>query len=200
MRCDWGPAVRDAWSRGFWIAAAGLALVWLGSVLYDDWQRRSDPVAMILAAGHKLFADGRFDKAATQFQVILNAQPEHAVALRGLARSQMQNGQPNAALRNFDRAIAVEPEFGAAHANRAILLDRMGRHAEALLGYERALALDPELDRGPGWLTRFLRNQERPQARISERAAYLREQLQRAPEQRLLQMPSLDAEQRAYQQ
>ena len=189
----------DTWyQRLKWLVLA-LATAWIAWAVYDRWPGDRDGTQMMLDAAHKMFADGEYAKALNEFQAILQRQPEQTYALRGEARSLMQLGQTEAALRAYDRAILAEPDFAAAHANRAILLDRSGRHQEALDGYQRALALDPSIDEGPGWLTRFLRNQSRPQARISERAAYLRRQLSLPPEQRLLRLPAQDAAQRAYQ-
>ena len=154
---------------------------------------------MNLEAAHRMFADGEYAKSLRTFREVLATRPRDPAALRGVARSLMQLDRPEAALAAYDQAIAAEPRFAAAHANRAILLDRQGRHQEALQGYERALALDPALDQGPGWLTRFLRNQSRPPVRLSERAAYLRRQLAQPPEQRLLSVPELDARERPYE-
>ena len=166
---------------------------------YDGWLARGDDPNMNLEAAHRMFSDGEYAKSLQAFRAVLQARPEQPAALRGIARSLMQLAREEPALTAFDAAIAADPEFAAAHANRAILLDRIGRHREALEGYERALAMDPSLDEGPGWLTRFMRNQHGQQASLSQRAGYLRAQLARAPDQRLLRIPEVDARQRAYE-
>jgi tetratricopeptide (TPR) repeat protein len=102
--------------------------------------------------------------------------------------------------RAYSEAIAREPEFAATYANRGILYDRTGRSDQAITDYEKALALDVELAEGPHWLTRFLRNQPEKPPSIADRAAYLRAELAKPEEQRLLSMPELDAEQRSYEQ
>lgn len=43
--------------------------------------------------------------------------------------------EPEAALVQFERAIALEPWFARAHFNRALALDRLGRRAEAVAAY-----------------------------------------------------------------
>ena len=120
--------------------------------------------------------------------------------MRGRARTLMQLGRAEQALAAFDAAISLKPDFGATYANRGILRDRLGRYEKAVEDYTRALELDAELADGPHWLTRFLRNQPQKPPGIAERAAYLREQLAKPANERLLKVPEVDAEQRSYQQ
>lgn len=187
--------------RGYQVlkwTAIVLALCWAAWSLHSGWLRDTDAVQMKLEAAHRIFADAEYDKALRAFGDVLTLEPGNEQALRGIARSQMQLGRHAEALESFDRAIDADPQFGAAHANRAILLDRIGRHEDALKGYDRALALDPSLDEGPGWFTRFLRNQAEPQASIGQRAEYLRKQLALPPSKRVLRLPEQDERQRAY--
>ncbi len=74
----------------------------------------------------------------------------------------------------------------------------MGRHREALEDYREALRLDPSLAEGPGWLTRFLRNQWEPPPTIADRARYLEHELQKPPGERVLRRPEQDSQQRMY--
>ncbi|MCW8890798.1 MAG: tetratricopeptide repeat protein [Sedimenticola sp.] len=88
--------------------------------------------------------------------------------------------------------------IGVAHANRGILKDQLEDYQGALNDYQAALKLAPEVEEGPGFLTRFMRNQpERPPS-IADRARYLVAELAKPPEQRLMRLPEEDAKQRAY--
>lgn len=69
--------------------------------------------------------------------------PPNALNQRGLML--LDQGQPEAALQDFDRAIAAQPGFAFAHNNRGRALALLGREQEALESFERALALDPTL-------------------------------------------------------
>ena len=60
------------------------------------------------------------------------------------------------------------------------------------------MALEPGTARGPGWLTRFLRNQPDTPPTIAERARYLRDQLAKPEDERLLRVPEQDTAQRSY--
>ena len=111
-------------------------------------------------------------------------------------------------LEAYDRAIAEEERaeahelqqsvLGVSYANRGILKDWMGDSRGALQDYDKALELEPEVAEGPGFLTRFLRNQpERPPS-VSDRANYLRLELKKPESERRLHIPEIDAGQRAY--
>ena len=174
-----------------------MVLGWVGWTIYDGFVRPRDAESIAAAAAHRAFADGQFEKARQGYLELLEDDPGNLDARRGLARTLMQMQRYDAALEQFNRAIAADPDFGATYANRAILYDRTGRYEKALADYRRAIELDPELDEGPGWLTRFLRN--RPEVpTIGDRADYLAAQLQKPPEERVLRVPEKDAEQRSY--
>jgi len=175
-------------------------LAWVGWSLYDSMIGPRNPGDMAYLEANKLFEDGAYQRALDKYDEALNANPDHIFALRGRARSLMQLERPEQALAAFDAAISLAPDFGATYANRGILLDRMGRYGKAIEDYTRALELDPELAKGPHWLVRFLRNQPQKPPGIADRAAYLREELAKPENERLLKVPEMDAEQRSYRQ
>ena len=177
-----------------------LTLAWVGWSLYDSMIGPRNPGDMAYLEANKLFEDGAYQRALDKYAEALNVNPDHIFALRGRARSLMQLGRPEQALAAFDAAISLAPDFGATYANRGILYDRMGRYEKAIEDYTRALELDQELAKGPHWLVRFLRNQPQKPPGIAERAAYLREELAKPENERLLKVPEMDAEQRSYRQ
>ncbi|PUE05585.1 MAG: hypothetical protein C3L24_00850, partial [Candidatus Sedimenticola endophacoides] len=107
------------------------------------------------------------------------------------------------ALALYDRAIPAATAggetartLGVSHANRGILKDRMGDYPGALADYQLAMELAPAASRGPGPLTRFLRNQPEPPPDIADRAGYIRRQLALPPAQRRLR--NLEAQECRY--
>jgi len=112
------------------------------------------------------------------------------------------------AMNHYNEAIKREEEreitplrqriLGVAYANRGILRDRMGDHSGALSDYTRSISLEPEVAAGPGFLIRFMRNQAEKPPTIGDRARYLKKELSKPEDERLLRMPALDARQRAY--
>lgn len=177
-----------------------MGVAWVGWSIYDSMLSDRQPGDMAYLEANNLFEDGEYQRALEKYDEALGIVPDHIHALRGRARSLMQLGQSPQALAAFDTAISLEPEFGATYANRGILHDRMGRYEKAVEDYERALQLDPELTEGPHWLTRFLRNQPQKPPGIAERAAYIRLQLTKPENERVMRVPELDAEQRSFKQ
>jgi len=186
--------------RFFKWTAIVLTLAWIGWSAYDSMVGPRNPGDMGYLAANKLFEDGDYQRALEKYDEALNEAPDHIFALRGRARSLMQLGRLEKALATFDAAIALAPDFGATYAIRGILYDRMGRYENAIEDYTRALQLEPKLADGPNWLTRFLRNQPQKPPSIADRAGYLRQELAKPENERVLKVPEVDAEQRTYQQ
>ena len=101
---------------------------------------------------------------------------------------------------NVGAFLLTEPDFGGTYANRGILHDRLGSYELAIADYARAMELDPELAEGPHWMTRFLRNQSDAPPTIADRLGYLRAELAKPEDERVLRVLEEDAEQRPYQQ
>ena len=68
--------------------------------------------------------------------------PQDATAQMHLAHAQQRLGQPDAALRSYQRVLELAPDDAMAMNNCGNLLREMQRHAEALLMFERALLRD----------------------------------------------------------
>lgn len=177
-----------------------LTVAWVGWSIYDSMISPRLPGDLAYLEANNLFEDGEYQRALDKYGEALDEDPNHIHAMRGRARSLMQLGQSTQALAEFNTAIALAPDFGATYANRGILHDRMGRYEKAIEDYARALELDPELADGPHWLTRFLRNQPQKPPGIAERTAYLRKELAKPENERLLRVREADAEQRSYKQ
>ncbi len=191
-------AIDERLYRSLRAVAFTLGALFAAWSLYDYLATR-DPHSATYAAAERHFEDGRYAQALDTFRELSQQLPEAAAPVRGAARSLLQLGELEAALAAYDRAIALEPEFAAAYANRGVLHDRAGRYRAAIADYERAAQLDARTDEGPGWLTRFLRNETRPPPTIGQRAAYLRAELAKPPQERLLRVPEIDDRQRSYQ-
>lgn len=180
--------------------AIAIAVIVVGVMVWDSFFVEKIPGNTAFQQGNTLFEDGAYDKALRQYENALVKQPEAPHYVRAKARTLMQLGRNDEALAWFNRAVELQPYFGGAYANRGILYDRMGRYELAIADYEKALQLDEEVAEGPHWLTRFLRNQPEKPPNIKQRAEYLKQELDKPADQRLLQVPEIDAKQRTYKQ
>ena len=175
-----------------------LAMLWVGWTIYDGFMKDASPDAQQLAAALRFMEDGRNQEALDIYQRLLEESPDNLFALRGKAQALMQIGERHSALLTYDEAIRRASEVGVTYANRGILKDRMGDYRGALQDYEKALELEPEVAEGPGFLTRFMRNQAEQPPTVADRARYLREQLAKPETERLLSLPEKDEQQRPY--
>ena len=176
-----------------WILGGG----WLGWALYEQFLDR-DPLVLEVESAERHFGDGRYRESFSVYEELEREHPGHPQMVRGMARSLMQLGENKRALELYDRAINLDSEFAVAYLNRAVLLDRMGLFKAAIADYEKAAELDASIDEGPGWLTRFLRNQSEKQPTASQRAQYLRQQIALPEGERELHRPEEDSKQRSY--
>ncbi|MCP5420834.1 MAG: tetratricopeptide repeat protein [Gammaproteobacteria bacterium] len=177
-----------------------LTLAWLAWTLYDSFVRHAAPGDYAYHAGSNYFADGYYDKAIEEYDRALQEAPDHIPALRGRAETLIMLHREREALALYDELVALQPDNPRHYANRGIAHDRLGEYRKALADYEKSLSLDPEVGEGPGWLTRFFRNQPQKPPGIVDRARYLKHQLALPESQRLLSVPTMDEAQRPYKE
>ncbi len=173
---------------------------WVLWTLADTFFIERVPGNTAYVAGNTLFEDGEYDQALREYEGALRQGPEVPKYMRAKARTLMQLNRNQEALELFNRAIDLQPYFGGSYANRGILYDRMGDYELAIADYEKALSLDDKIAEGPHWLTRFLRNQPEKPPTIRQRADYLKGELAKPADQRVLRKPEIDAKQRTYKQ
>ena len=175
-----------------------LTIAWIGWSIYDGAFQEKSSGESYYHAANKYFEDSMYTDALSTYRKGLTENPQLIHARRGLARSLMQLERFDEALIEFNAVIEMEPEFGASYANRGILHDRMGNYTAAIADYQKAIQLSPDLADGPKWLTRFLRNEASKPPTILDRMKYLQSELEKPEDQRVLQLPKKDDEQRPY--
>lgn len=175
-----------------------MVLAWIGWTIVDTFFIERIPGNTAYQEGELYFEDGEYRDALGKYEEALAEKPDAPYYVRAKARTLMQLGQNEEALRWFNRAVDLQPFFGGTYANRGILYDRMGEYKKAVADYEKALELDESTGEGPHWLVRFLRNQPEPPPTIADRLSYLKQELAKPESERVLRVPELDEEQRTY--
>lgn len=175
-----------------------LTIAWVAWSLYDGAFKEKLDGESHYHAANKYFEDGMFDNALYSYRKAIVENPQFIHSSRGIARSLMMLEQYEEALDEFNKVIEKEPEFSASYANRGILHDRMHNYAAAITDYEKAIQLNPEIAEGPSWITRFLRNQAKKPPTILDRMKYLKAEMSKPEDQRVLQLPEKDGKQRPY--
>lgn len=178
--------------------AIAMVLAWVGWTIVDTFFLERIPGNTAYQEGDIFFEDGEYDRALEKYEEALAEQADAPHYVRAKARTLMQLGRNEEALRWFDRAVALQPFFGGTYANRGILYDRMGEYEKAVEDYEKALELDESVGEGPHWLIRFLRNQPEPPPTVADRLSYLKQELAKPEDERVLRVPDVDEKQRTY--
>ena len=92
--------------------------------------------------GVRMLREGQHSEAVTEFESILESDPERAVTQAMLASAFAASQRSAEAMVAYERLIALQPKEAAHHNNLAILLIQAGRMGEALPHLERARRLD----------------------------------------------------------
>ena len=183
-----------------WVAII-LAVVWLGWHFVGAIVRPNlDPATAAYARAVRDFNDGHYEKALRKYEEVVLLDAENTAALRGQADVFSRLGDYQKAISIYDSLIARESTIGVNYVNRGIAHDHQGDYEQAIKDYEKAYELNEALDRGPGWFTRFLRNQPNKPPTIIARARYLRAQLSLPPAEQVLRKPEEDKKQKPYSQ
>jgi tetratricopeptide (TPR) repeat protein len=101
-------------------------------------------ISQVFDIALKSYAAGKLVEAEQFCLKILSADPGSAATLNLLAVINASLGSSDAALANYDRALALQPDFIQAWNNRGAVLKQMKRYEEALNSYDRALGLQPD--------------------------------------------------------
>jgi len=173
-------------------------IIWISWSIYEKTFDEKHAGENAYHAANKFFSDGLYEEALKAYHQALSENSQFIHAQRGVARSLMQLGHNDEALKAFNKIIALEPNFATSYANRGILLDRMQAYPAAIADYEKAMQLDPELAEGPGFSTRFLRNQVEKPATIVDRLHYLQAELKKPEKLQVLHMQEKDDAQLSY--
>jgi tetratricopeptide (TPR) repeat protein len=101
--------------------------------------KRKHAIEAYFQQGQRLHGAGRLAEAEQIYRQILAAVPTHADSLHMLGVVALQAGQPAAAIRCIDQAIALQPAAAIYHVNRANALLALGERDAAVAGCRMAL-------------------------------------------------------------
>jgi tetratricopeptide (TPR) repeat protein len=147
-----GPRRRRAF-----VLAALLAASASGMLAAEDGASTSaNPPAVAdraMADGLALVEQRRFAEAQTAFEAILARDPRSLEAAYQLGVLSLRRGEPEAAVRHLETALALAPDAARTHHNlghaygfsaaRASLFSKLGLARKCLASYQRAVALAP---------------------------------------------------------
>ena len=119
--------------------------------------------------GIGLQTEGDADGAIAECREAIRLKPDYADAHASLGALLMNSrSDPEDALAEFDRCLAVDGRNAFAHRNRGQVLRALDRCEEALDAYDRALALDPACMDARIWHGLALERLERPDEALAD--------------------------------
>ncbi|HSK69618.1 MAG TPA: tetratricopeptide repeat protein, partial [Candidatus Limnocylindria bacterium] len=92
----------------------------------------------------KLIRSNALDRALLAAEYLVTRWPEEAVCYCARGRVRLAMGEPDQAIQDADRALAMDAGCGKAHIARGDILCALGRLGDALESYGRAAALEPD--------------------------------------------------------
>jgi len=98
----------------------------------------------VLENGQALLDEGEYEQAVEAFTEVLDDNPDNVDALVGRSRAYGQLGDPQQALVDAKRAVALAPESGEAYMARGLALLAAGSTEDGIADMEQAAALDPD--------------------------------------------------------
>lgn len=140
--------------RYLYIPGFGLAFL-AGLLLTDSFGKRFRPAkalgpivfgVAVLALSLSTFGRCRVWKDDRSLWTdVLEKYPDVAVAHNKLGLLRVADGNPEAAIEEYGRAIALDPTYVGAFNNRAIANRRLKRYDQAAADYEKVIALNPSI-------------------------------------------------------
>lgn len=122
--------------------------------------------------------DGRADEARDIFSMLLEGNPDIAVAQVGLGRTYAAEGDHQKALEHFQAALKIKPDFATALMFAAQSREKLGMSAEAMEDYSKAVELDPKLTVGVQRMARMMVKEDRD----GEALSTLKDAVARSPQ------------------
>ncbi|MFC1543015.1 tetratricopeptide repeat protein [Candidatus Neomarinimicrobiota bacterium] len=114
--------------------------------------------------GNRLYKARDWEAAVEAYQEAYQLDPGFEQAYYRVARSYLNLGESDSALKMLDKAIEIEPDYIIAYVDKGNILRGEGLVDEAEAVYRKALSIDPEAERAWLGLGAVLRNQNLEEA------------------------------------
>jgi len=101
-------------------------------------------ISQALEFGREYIRTGCLLEAKDVYRQVLEANPNHHVALNMLGLIAKQDGENDVAIELIANAISNKPDFFEAHNNLGIVLHEKGELEDAVLSHKNALAIKPD--------------------------------------------------------
>jgi len=151
----------------------------LSSAPADNGTVGRSAVDVLLDLARSALASGDHSGAASLWQQVLAADPDHAEANFHVANVAREGGDSRAAIAGYERALRSAPGNAAALNNLGLALEAVGEHQRALECYQKILSADPQQADALGNLASalFQRDEFHASASVYDRLTAIRREL-----------------------
>jgi len=123
----------------------GLAMLWCLDKMIDNTPENS---YQLLRRGWFRLDYGFYEKAVSDFTLVLDLNPEYGDAFRLRALSQLRLERPDLAIEDIRRDLAIRPDNPITHVTHGDVLRALNKSDDALRAYSHAVSLDPTSKNG----------------------------------------------------
>lgn len=99
----------------------------------------------LLMSGSRLYNDGKYPEAISEFDKALVIAPNDPIALSNKAGALIDMNEYEKAIPLLEKALTVDPLMAGALYNKAAYLSMMGEVSDALSYLERAIKVNPDM-------------------------------------------------------
>ena len=110
---------------------------------YKDSDKKE--LVRLLSSGSRLYDDGKYQEAISEFDKALVIAPSDPIALSNKAGALIEMSQYEKAIPLLEKALTVDPLMASALYNKAAYMSMMGNVDEALSCLEKAIKINPDM-------------------------------------------------------
>ena len=92
----------------------------------------------------ELFSNGQIQEAFDAVETLIKEYPNQPILLNICGVFYKQIGQPDEAVKRFEKALAINPDYAEAHNNLGVTLQNLGQLDSAVESYKKAITSNPE--------------------------------------------------------
>jgi len=116
----------------------------LGLLALKDLKVNKEPPQANIQSIVALYSSGKIQEALVDIEALVKDFPNSPILYNIRASCYKANGQMDASIKDYEKAVTLKPDYAEAHYNLGITLRELGQIEAALKSYEKALAIKHE--------------------------------------------------------
>ena len=109
-----------------------------------DKKNQQAPPQELINSIIELYSNGQIQEALDSIETLIKDYPNESLLLNISGACYASLGQLDAAVKCYEKSLAIKPDYADAHNNLAVTLQELGQLDEAVKSYEQALVIRPD--------------------------------------------------------